>query len=76
MDLEGLGKIILTFAVVLAIVGGLFYFLGKGLGLSCLPGDIVYRKGSFGCYFPIVTCILLSILLTLLLNLFFFFFRK
>jgi hypothetical protein len=35
-----------------------------------LPGDIVYRRGSFTFYFPIVTSILLSLLLTLLFALF------
>jgi hypothetical protein len=41
-----------------------------GLGLGRLPGDFVYRRGNFTFYFPIVTSILLSIVLSLLLWLF------
>ena len=39
-------------------------------GLGRLPGDIVYRKGNFTFYFPLVTCLLLSVILSLLLSLF------
>jgi hypothetical protein len=38
-------------------------------GLGRLPGDIVYRRGSFTFYFPLATSILLSLLLTLVLSL-------
>ena len=55
--------------VLLAL--GLFLTLGgRATGVGRLPGDVVYRKGSFTFYFPIVTCILLSVVVTLLLRIF------
>lgn len=62
------GKILILLGVALAGVGALLAFGGKlPLRLGRLPGDIVYqgRNGSF--YFPVVTCILLSVVLSLLM---------
>ena len=62
-----MGKLLVV--IGLAIAGlGLVVMLGVPLGR--LPGDIVVRRGSFSFYFPLVTSILLSILLTLILSLF------
>jgi Protein of unknown function (DUF2905) len=65
--MQEIGKFVLIFGVVLAVVGfliwrapGLFGWVGK------LPGDISIRKGNTSFYFPIVTCILVSIVLTLI----------
>jgi DUF2905 family protein len=62
---------------VLLYVGGLLVALGLLLtlgarlpGVGRLPGDIAYRKGNFTFYFPLVTCILLSVVLTVLLRIF------
>ena len=52
------------------VVGGLFLLLGR-LGLDRLPGDLVFRRGNATVYFPIGVMILVSILGTILLNLFF-----
>jgi hypothetical protein len=60
--------LIITGAVLLGL-GLLLTFAGKVPGLGRLPGDIVYRKGNFTFYFPIVTSILLSLVLTLVLSL-------
>ncbi len=52
--------------LVVAVVGG-WLWSGRGLGfLGRLPGDISYKSGNFGVYFPITTCILVSVVLTLL----------
>jgi hypothetical protein len=62
------GKILILLGIVLAGVGALLVLGGKlPFRLGRLPGDIVYqgRNGSF--YFPVVTCILLSGVLSLLL---------
>jgi len=65
-----LGKLLVVVGLVLAIVGALLWSgLGKGW-LGRLPGDIHYTKGNFSFHFPIVTCLLLSLVLTVLLRLF------
>ncbi len=65
--LRELGKALLIFGIVLACAGAFLLIGGKlPFRLGHLPGDIAYqgRNGSF--YFPIVTCLLLSVALTLL----------
>ena len=65
-----LGKFLVITGIMLAIVG-LVLWTGFGRGwLGRLPGDIHYTKGNFSFYFPIVTCLLLSALLSLILWLF------
>ena len=68
--MEGIGKLLIGGAVVLLVLGGLFVLLGR-FGLDRLPGDLVFRRGSFTVYFPIGLMILLSVLATIVLNLFF-----
>ena len=70
MGLEGIGKLLVGAALVLLVVGGLFLLLGR-MGLDRLPGDLVFRRGSFTVYFPIGLMILVSIFGTILLNLLF-----
>jgi hypothetical protein len=65
-----LGRTLLFLGLGLAVVGGLLMLGGRIPGLGRLPGDIVYRKGGFTFYFPLVTCLLLSLLLTILLSIF------
>ena len=66
-----IGKYIMLAGVVLLLVGaGVYYFGDKLNWLGRLPGDIrIDRKDGGGFYFPIVTCIVLSILLNLLIGL-------
>jgi hypothetical protein len=65
-----LGKVLFVFGVVIALVG-LALWTGVGRGwLGRLPGDIHYSRGNFTFYFPIVTCILVSLVLTLIVWLF------
>jgi uncharacterized protein YybS (DUF2232 family) len=62
-----LGKFLVVVGVVIAVVGVLLWTgVGKSW-LGRLPGDIHYTKGDFSFHFPIVTCLLLSLLLTLIL---------
>jgi hypothetical protein len=65
-----LGRMLLVIGGVLLALGLILTFVGKVPGLGRLPGDIVYRKGNFTFYFPLVTSILLSLFLTFLLSLF------
>ena len=65
-----LGKFLVISGVILAVLGALLWSgVGKGW-LGKLPGDIHYTKGNFNFYFPIVTCLLVSAILTLVLWLF------
>jgi hypothetical protein len=64
-----LGRILLIIGVVLVVVGGLA-MLGVRLPFGRLPGDIAIEGERGGFYFPIVTMIVVSIVLTVLFNLF------
>jgi hypothetical protein len=67
-----LGKLLILLGVFIILVG-LFLLLGEKIPwIGRLPGDIVIRRKNFTFYFPIVTSILISIILTL----FFWIFRK
>lgn len=64
-----LGKMLLFFGLALAGVGLLLWLGGQVFNLGRLPGDIYIRKGNFTFYFPLVSSIVLSVLLTLIINL-------
>ena len=67
MGLEGLGKLLIGGAVVLLVLGGLLFLLGR-FGLDRLPGDLVFKRGDFTLYIPIGLMILLSVVGTVVLN--------
>jgi hypothetical protein len=68
--MNDVGKSLMIFGLLIAAAGALLWSgIGKGW-LGRLPGDIHYTKGNFSFYFPIVTCILVSLLLTFILWLF------
>lgn len=69
MSLEGIGKLLLGVALVLLVLGGTFLLLGR-FGLDRLPGDLVFRRGNFTVYAPIGLMILVSVVLTIVLNIF------
>ena len=65
-----MGKLLVVAGLLMALAGALLWS-GVGRGwLGRLPGDIHYSRGSFHFYFPVVTCLVLSALLTLILWLF------
>ena len=70
MTFEGLGKLLIGGAIVLLVLGGIFLLLGR-FGVNRLPGDLVFKRDNLTLYFPIGLMILLSIIGTILLNLFF-----
>jgi hypothetical protein len=70
LGLEGIGKLLIGGAVVLLVLGGLFLLLGR-FGLERFPGDLVFKRGNVTVYFPIGLMILISVVATILLNLFF-----
>lgn len=67
--LSSAGRLLIIGGLMLAAVGVIVLLAGKVPLLGRLPGDIVYRKGGTTFYFPLVTCLLLSLVLSLLLNL-------
>ncbi len=63
------GKYIIAAGVVIIVVGVIVYFLGDKLHwVGNLPGDIRVEREGFRFYFPLTTMILVSLLLTLLIN--------
>ncbi len=70
MDWQSIGRSIMLAGGVVFLIGAALYAFGRlNLPLGRLPGDIVYQRGNFTCVFPLATSILLSILLTVLVNL-------
>ncbi len=59
-----MSRFLIVLGLVILAVGLLWPVLTR-LGLGRLPGDIVIQRGSFSFYFPIMTCILISVLLSL-----------
>ena len=70
-----LGKILVGFGIVVIVLGGILWlaghFTGKVPWLGRLPGDIYIERGSWSFYFLLGTSIVVSIVLSLLLGLFF-----
>ncbi len=61
------GRILLVFGILLAVIGGGLMLFGR----FHLPGDITFKSGNVTVYIPIATSIVLSIILTVVLNLLF-----
>ena len=68
MPLESVAKTLMLVALALLAVGAALFLVAK-LGLPRLPGDIVLEGRHWKVYFPLATSILVSLVLTLLLNL-------
>jgi len=69
-DLTTLARWLVLAGLILAGIGGLLSVLSRlGLPLGRLPGDFHFQSGSFTCLIPVASSILLSVLLTLILNL-------
>jgi len=65
--MQSMGKIILVGGVILVVIGLILWLFGDKMGwLGNLPGDIKIRKENFSFYFPVVTMILVSLVLSLL----------
>jgi hypothetical protein len=75
--LQELGKWLIFVGIIIVGLGVIIYIFPKYFPyLGKLPGDIFIKRENFTFYFPLGTCILLSILLSLLLTLFFFIIRS
>ena len=70
--MAGLGKALIYIGIVLVILGLIVSVAGKIPWLGHLPGDITIQRDRFTFYFPLTTCILISVIITLVL----YFFRR
>jgi hypothetical protein len=68
---DSLGKLMVGIGTVIVLIGALVLIANRlGIHLGKLPGDIVIRKDHVTLYFPIVTSIIISIILSLIFYLF------
>ena len=65
--MQDIGRVLLVFGILLAVIGGGLMLFGR----FHLPGDITFKSGNVTVYIPIATSIVLSIILTVVLNLLF-----
>jgi hypothetical protein len=68
--MEGLGKTLIFIGIVLIAFGVIFSLGGKIPWLGNLPGDITIQRERFTFYFPLATCLLISVLISLVVYLF------
>jgi len=64
--MQEIGKLLCLLGVVMALAGFVLWKFGDKLPLGKLPGDIAIEKPGYGFYFPITTCIIISLVLTLI----------
>jgi len=77
MDLSLLARIAAIFGLVLLMIAGVLFLLDRlDLPLGNLPGDIKIKRGNFTCAVPIVSSLIISFLLTVVLNLLLYFLKK
>ena len=62
-------KILIIIGIILLIIGLLYPYIKK-LGLGQLPGDILFKTGNSTFFFPVMTCLIISVILTIIFNLF------
>ena len=62
-------KILIIIGIIILIIGLLYPYIKK-LGLGQLPGDILFKTGNSTFFFPVMTCLIISIILTIIFNLF------
>ena len=65
-----MGKMLILTGGVLLLLGLMITFGAKIPWIGKLPGDVVIRRDNFSLYFPITSCIIISIILTLIFSLF------
>ena len=67
--MQGMARLMIISGIILLAMGLLMYVGGR-IGLGRLPGDIRITRATFTFYFPLATSIILSVILTIILNLF------
>ena len=71
-----LGRLLIILGLIVVALGVVILLAGRLPFIGHLPGDILIRRGGGSFYFPIVTCLLLSIALTVVLNVLTLIFRR
>ncbi len=66
-----IGRALIIFGAVLVLLGALFLLAGKIPWIGRLPGDILIKRENFTFYFPLTTCIIASVILSVIFYLFF-----
>jgi hypothetical protein len=75
--MENIGRYLMIGGVVLLVVGGLVFLAARfGIPLGRLPGDIRIERDGFSFYFPLASSILISVVLTIVINLVLRFLKK
>ena len=72
---SGMGKFLVLAGVFLILLGVLFVFWERIPYLGKLPGDFMVQRGSFRVFIPIVTCVIISVILTVVVNILLRFWR-
>ena len=62
-------KILIILGIVILVIGLLYPYIKK-IGLGQLPGDVIFKSVNLTFLFPLVTCIIISVVLTIIFNLF------
>ncbi|MBI5701449.1 DUF2905 domain-containing protein [Candidatus Saganbacteria bacterium] len=73
MALEGLGRLLIYIGVIIVMIGAFLLLVSKLPWFGRLPGDIAWQKDGWTIYVPLTTMVLVSIVITIILN---FVFRK
>ena len=68
MEFQGIGKLIIIMGIALVVIGVLITLAPKIPILGKLPGDFYFKRGNSTFYFPLATSILISLVLSLILN--------
>jgi len=75
--METIGRYLMILAIILLVIGGLFFLFARfGLQLGHLPGDILIERPNFRLYLPITSGLLVSFVVTFILNIVIRFLKK
>jgi DUF2905 family protein len=66
-DFSHIGRTLMLVGAAILVIGLALLLVGKVPHVGRLPGDIVWRRGGFTLYFPLVTCLILSLLVSTVL---------
>ena len=77
MDLVNLARILAVFGIVVLVSAGILYLISYfDIPLGNLPGDLIFKRDNFTCVVPLISSLIVSVVLTLLINLILSIFRK